>query len=49
MDKLLRYIETAAGRERIVKVISTFTLVGGTIVSAIVFTALFLRHFCDVG
>jgi hypothetical protein len=39
---LLRYIETRAGRDRIVRLLEPVTLVGGVIVSAVLFGARFL-------
>lgn len=44
MDKLVRYIETAAGRRRIVEVLHKFTLIVGTVVSAILLMAILLRR-----
>lgn len=44
IDKLIRYIETAAGRRRIVDVLQKFTLIIGTVVSAILLMAVLLRH-----
>jgi|PersoiStandDraft_1058852.scaffolds.fasta_scaffold00005_32 hypothetical protein len=42
MKKLLRYIETTEGRNKIIDVLGTFTLVGGVILSAVVLAAKFL-------
>jgi len=44
VDKLVRYIETAAGRRRIVDILHKFTLTVGTVVIAILLMAILLRH-----
>ncbi len=42
MKKLLHYIETTEGRNKIIDFLSTFTLVGGVILTAVVLAAKFL-------
>lgn len=44
MEKLVRYIETAAGRRRIVEMLHKFTLIVGTVVIAILLIAILHRH-----
>ena len=43
VDKLLAYIETSAGRNKVISVIERFTLIGGTIMIAAVLTALYFK------
>ena len=43
MSKILHYVSMPAGRDRIIRDIGMFSIVGGTIVSAILIVATMLR------
>lgn len=43
MDRLLTYLETQANRDKVVAVIERFTLIGGTLMVAIVITAIYFK------
>jgi hypothetical protein len=44
MERFFRYIETQEGRNKIVNAIHTWVMVGGTIVTAILLTGVFLKY-----
>jgi len=43
VDRLLKYIETSAGRNKVIRAIEIFTLTGGALLSVVVLTAVYLR------
>jgi len=45
MKHLMRYIDTTAGRSRVIRVIEVFTLTGGTLLSIVVLAAVYLRDY----
>lgn len=43
MSKIIQYISQPAGRDKIMKILGLFSVIGGAIVSAILFAATFWR------
>ena len=43
MAKIMQYVSTPAGRDKLMKDLTLFSVVGGTVVSTILFLAVYLR------
>lgn len=45
MGRLLKYIETTTGRNKVVRVLEVVSLVGSALLSVILLTAVYLRDY----
>ena len=45
MERLLRYIETSAGRNKVIRVLEACALIGGAIVCVVLLTAIYMRDY----
>jgi len=45
MERLLRYIETLAGRNRVIRVLEIVALTSGALVTVVLLTAVYLRDY----